>query len=57
MHVHSFSDGAFGGICNANTSSGCIDANAECRNAICQCVATFTDIDGMCKAGKLFHKS
>ena len=47
-----FSDGALGGICNADTSSGCTDDNAECRNSVCQCVQAFTDIDGICKAGK-----
>ena len=48
-------DGYLGGICSANTTSGCFDSNAECRDSVCQCVQSFTDINGTCKAGKLIH--
>ena len=40
------------GVCNAETPSGCLDANAECKKSICQCVVEFSDINGTCKAGK-----
>ena len=47
------SDGFLGGICNANTSSGCFDRNADCIDSICQCSKDFTDINGTCTAGKM----
>ena len=50
-----FLDGLLGGICNANTSSGCLDQNAECTGSICQCSGDFTNINGICMAGKCFR--
>lgn len=52
MDIFPFTDGYLGGICNANTTSGCMDVNAVCQNSICQCNVQFTDINGTCKAGK-----
>ena len=46
-------DGTIGGNCDANTTSGCYDVNAECKDAVCQCIVGFTDINGTCIAGKL----
>ena len=48
-------DGLLGGICNVNTSSGCLDQNAECTGSICQCSGDFTNINGICMAGKCFR--
>ena len=45
-------DAYLGGICNAETLSGCLDDNAECKDSICQCIVEFSDINGTCKAGK-----
>ena len=46
-------DAYLGGICNANTTSGCLDKNAECKDSVCHCITEYTNIDGICKAGKL----
>ena len=48
-------DAYTGGICSANTTSGCLDENAECKDSICQCVMQYTNINGTCKAGKFDH--
>ena len=45
-------DAYLGGICNAETPSGCLDENAECKDSICQCIMKFSDMNGKCKAGK-----
>ena len=41
------------GICNANTTSGCLDENAECKDSVCHCSKEYSNINGTCKAGKL----
>ena len=33
-----FSDAYLGGICNAETPSGCLVENTECKDFICQCI-------------------
>ena len=48
-----FADGYLGGLCNAETPSGCLDDNAECKGSLCQCIVEFSDVNGTCKAGKL----
>ena len=53
LNKMNISDGFLGGICNANTSSGCFDRNADCIDSICQCSKDFTDINGTCTAGKM----
>ena len=52
MTAFLISDAYLGGICNAETPSGCLDGNAGCNDSICQCVVEFSDINGTCKAGK-----
>ena len=53
-HIDCFGiiDAYLGGICSAETQSGCLDENTECNDSICQCIAGFADINGTCKAGK-----
>ena len=46
-------DAYLGGSCNANTTSGCLDLNAECKDSVCHCIMEYTNINGTCKAGKL----
>ena len=45
-------DAYLGGICNAETPSGCLDENVVCKDSVCQCIVEFSDINGTCKAGK-----
>ena len=45
------------GICNANTTSGCLAENAECKDSVCYCIMEYTNINGTCKAGELDHQS
>ena len=52
MTAFPISDAYLGGICNAETPSGCFDENAGCNDSVCQCVVEFSDINGTCKAGK-----
>ena len=52
MTVFPISDAYLGGICNAETPSGCFDENAGCKDSVCQCIVEFSDINGTCKAGK-----
>ena len=50
--LFNIADAYLGGLCNAETLSGCLDVNAVCKYSICQCNAEYSDINGTCKAGK-----